>query len=417
MLVTRAVPRQLAHHPEPPRPAADERDSHRPGRQQQRRRRPVTLRSEHPERRRPAPVPVGGAGRPARTRKARPPRSEPWAVRALIKARTIEHRLQVAQLSHQNDPAGQVTAQTVLGLLAMARQACQERHGPLAHWWGTSAERAYRSLHEAEALLIDLVSLDEVDAAVSKARARALTALKPGDPRRDDAEELPRLPRGPAKRLRLRNVMAASYAAADEAHGRLRDFRNVLCVTAVLVAIMTGLFVILIAVNPSMVPFCFTPSPRHRVCPAGGPGPAGGDVVLVAGLGLLGGILAAAFAVRNIRGTSTPYDIPIALAVLKAPTGALTAVTGLLLLRGQFVPGLSALDSQQQILAYALVLGYAQQIFTHFVDRQAQSVLDSVPGKGAGTQPPGLPPASPPARSAQATAAAAAAPAGPGPDE
>jgi hypothetical protein len=331
-------------------------------------------------------------------------------VRALIKAGTIEHRLQVARLSRQNDPSGQVTSQTILGLLAMARQACQERHGPLAHWWGTSAERAYRSLHEAEALLIDLVSLDEVDAAVSKARARAMTALEPGDPRRADAEELPRLPRGPAKRLRLRNVMAASYAAADEAHGRLRDFRNVLCVTAVLITILTGLFVFLIAANPSMVPFCFTPSPRHRVCPAGGPGPAGGDVVLVAGLGLLGGILAAAFAVRNIRGTSTPYDIPIALAVLKAPTGALTAVAGLLLLRGQLVPGLSALDSQQQIIAYALVLGYAQQIFTHFVDRQAQSVLDSVPAKGAGTQPPGLPPASPPAP-AEATAVAAPAPA------
>jgi hypothetical protein len=314
-------------------------------------------------------------------------------VRALIKAGTIEHRLQVAQLRHRGDPAAQVTAQTILALIAMARQACRERHGPLAHWWGTSAERAYRSLHEAETLLVELASLDEVDAAVSKARARALTALEPGDPRRADAEELPRMPSGPAKRLRLRNVLAASYAAADEAHGRLRDFRNVLCVTALLMTIVTGLFVFLVAANPVMVPFCFMPSPRHLVCPAGGIGPAGGDVVLVAGLGLLGGVLAAAFAVRNIRGTSTPYDIPIALAILKAPTGALTAVAGLLLLRGQFVPGLSALDSQQQIIAYALVLGYAQQVFTHFVDRQAQSVLDSVPGKGAGTPPsagPGL---------------------------
>ena len=336
-------------------------------------------------------------------------------MRALIKAGTIEHRLRVSQLSHKNDPSCRVTSQTILELVAIAREACQDRHSPLAHWWGTSAERAYRSLHEAEALLIDLVSLDEVDAAVSKARARAMTALEPGDPRLADAEELPRLPRGPAKRLRLRNVMAASYAAADEAHGRLRDFRNVLCVTAVLIAIMTGLFVFLVAANPSMVPFCFMPSPRHQVCPAGGPGPSGGDVILVAGLGLLGGILAAAFAVRNIRGTSTPYDIPIALAVLKAPTGALTAVAGLLLLRGQFLPGLSALDSQQQILAYALVLGYAQQIFTHFVDRQAQSVLDSVPSKGAGTQPPGPPSATPPALTAEATAAIT--PAGPGPDE
>jgi hypothetical protein len=144
---------------------------------------------------------------------------------------------------------------------------------------------------------------------------------------------------------------------------------------------LMGVLVFLVSKNPSMVPFCFAPSGDHRVCPTGRTGPTGGDVILVAGLGLLGGALAAAFAIRNIRGTSTPYDIPIALAVLKVPTGALTAVAGLLLLRGQFLPGLSALDSQQQILAYALVLGYAQQLFTRLVDRQAQSILDSVPTK------------------------------------
>lgn len=105
------------------------------------------------------------------------------------------------------------------------------------------------------------------------------------------------------------------------------------------------------------------------------------DVAIVAGLGALGGAVAAAFALRNIRGTSTPYDVPLALAILKVPTGALAAVAGILLLRGSFVPGLSELDSQGQILAYALLLGYAQQLATQFVDKQAQSVLEAVPSK------------------------------------
>jgi hypothetical protein len=405
MPVTWAGPRQLARHPgrlarhpgQPP--AADEREGRMPGPGQ----RPAAVRRQQPECTGRGPSGGTGAGRQAstgkastakastakaRTAKARTrirPRPEPWAVRALIKAATIEHRLRITQLTHGNDPACRITSQAVLGLITMARQACHERHGLLDHWCGTSAERAYRSLHEAEALLVDLVSLDQVEADVSKVVARAMTALEPGDPRRAEAQELPRMPRGPVKRLRLKNVMAASYAAADEAHVRLRDFRNLLCVTAVLIAILMGLFTFLVSANPSMVPFCFTPSPHHRVCPAGGLQPSGGDVIIVAGLGLLGGVLAAAFAVRNIRGTSTPYDIPIALAVLKAPTGALTAVAGLMLLRGNFLPGLSALDSQQQILAYAFVLGYAQQVFTHFVDRQAQSILDSVPGKGTRT--------------------------------
>ena len=53
----------------------------------------------------------------------------------------------------------------------------------------------------------------------------------------------------------------------------------------------------------------------------------------------------------------------------------------MLLLRGGFVPGLSQLDSQDQILAYALVFGYAQQLATTYIDRRAQSLLESMPSK------------------------------------
>jgi hypothetical protein len=62
-----------------------------------------------------------------------------------------------------------------------------------------------------------------------------------------------------------------------------------------------------------------------------------------------------------------------------------TAILGLLLMRGQFVPGLSALDTSGQILAWALVFGYAQQLFTRLVDQQAHTVLGTVRG---GAEPP-----------------------------
>jgi hypothetical protein len=58
--------------------------------------------------------------------------------------------------------------------------------------------------------------------------------------------------------------------------------------------------------------------------------------------------------------------------------GAITAFLGLLLMRGQFVPGLSALDTPAQILSWALVFGFAQQLFTRLVDQQGQIVLNSV---------------------------------------
>jgi hypothetical protein len=63
------------------------------------------------------------------------------------------------------------------------------------------------------------------------------------------------------------------------------------------------------------------------------------------------------------------------------PSGAFTALAGLLLLGGEFAPGLSDLDNQRQILAYALVLGYAQQIATRLVDMRGQAVLNKVPTK------------------------------------
>ena len=59
------------------------------------------------------------------------------------------------------------------------------------------------------------------------------------------------------------------------------------------------------------------------------------------------------FPCAKVVRSAAPYDVPFALALLKVPTGALTAVTGILLLGGGFVPGFSELDTQRQILAYA----------------------------------------------------------------
>jgi hypothetical protein len=135
--------------------------------------------------------------------------------------------------------------------------------------------------------------------------------------------------------------------------------------------------------------------------------PAPGDVTLVALLGLLGGGLSAAVSLRGLQGTSTPYDAPVALALLKLPSGALSALVGLLFVRGEFIPGLSQLDNQPQILAYAFLFGIAQQLITGAVDRQAQEILTKVPSKEpvstkpqpspaeGPTQPPTPPPAQP----------------------
>jgi hypothetical protein len=65
------------------------------------------------------------------------------------------------------------------------------------------------------------------------------------------------------------------------------------------------------------------------------------------------------------------------------PAGALTALGALIAIRREFIHGLSALDAQEQILAYALVFGYAYQLLTGLIDRQAMGLLSSVPSKDA----------------------------------
>jgi hypothetical protein len=117
----------------------------------------------------------------------------------------------------------------------------------------------------------------------------------------------------------------------------------------------------------------------------GGKVPQPGDVSIVALMGILGGAMSATFAIQKLRVTPVPIskDLKVWLAFLKLPAGALTAIGGLILINGRFVPGLTDLDTQGTILAYAIVLGVAQQLVTRFVDQKAEDVLAAVPSKGA----------------------------------
>jgi hypothetical protein len=198
------------------------------------------------------------------------------------------------------------------------------------------------------------------------------------------------------RRAVLRDAMQVGYEAQDELYAQVRNFRNILSIGTVVLALLVIAVCIVGAWRSGAVPLCFQPSNtagsslppttggESFVCPSTtgyAARPTGGDVSIVALMGLLGGALSATFTVQKLRGTSTPYGVPVALAILKLPAGALTAITGLVVLYGKFIPGLSELDSQGQILAYAVVLGIAQHLVTRFVDQRAEDVLNNVPGK------------------------------------
>jgi hypothetical protein len=271
-------------------------------------------------------------------------------------------------------------------LLRRAEKAAlgvEPQHRPFVSWWqGNCVEAAFHHLHRAEAEMVRLYSDDEVDAEVPEAIARTDVGLNRNDPRRSAAHKLVSMKDVAAKRILLSKVVQIGHEAADRQHSRVRVFRNIVLVTAMLLALFLSFFVYWVADHPSAVPLCFTnPGSPTTHCPTGDGWARPADVGVVALLGLLGGALAAAISIRNVRGTSAPYNVGVALALLKFPAGAFTALAALIAIGGELVPGLTALDTQSQILGYALVFGYAQQLLTGLIDKRALSVLGNVPSK------------------------------------
>lgn len=238
--------------------------------------------------------------------------------------------------------------------------------------------------------------------------------LPPGDLRRKAVENIAEEVSGrmggasdlppllPAERETVLDTLAAANQSRIDKSLRVRSFVRIVSIVALLLTIVAASVAIMGAVRPDSVPLCFVPQTPEgeyfTVCPLGmasGGEPAFpnvwatdvADYFVVEVIGLVSAALSAATALRHMRGNTTPYNVSLALAALKLPTGALTAPLGLLFLHGGFVPGLSALDSSAQIIAWAIVFGYSQQILTRLVDNQAESILGDPRDNPKATEP------------------------------
>jgi hypothetical protein len=367
------------------------------------------------------------------------PTSASWREQALSK---------VAELRFVLDwlPSDAVSAsarQTIDDHLSAAASAAKggrlwRPQNMLAALTGSGVDRVISHLDAVETELLRIAPLDYLRGQLPSLLAHVQLHLRAQDPRRtrletiaervgaEDRARRERPPDVPGQQQDLHEgdreaIVGAVGAASAESRwkvARLRSFRNVLGVASLVLAVGAVGLGVLGWVNPKALPICFTPA--NVVCatsttavagvaPQSASGAqtaasqaatdrtmrrvaSGWDITVVELLGLLAASIAAAAAIRKVEGTSTPYGLPVAVAVLKLPTGALTALLGLLLMRGNFVPGLSALDSSAQILAWAILFGYAQELFTKFVDAQAQTVLAGATGatKELGASPPTL---------------------------
>ncbi len=302
----------------------------------------------------------------------------------------LEMRVQAARSRGTLTESQDVVAAGVSNMVRKARAAALREDpipGRFWNWWrGTLVEAAYREMHTARAQMVDLYDESELIAEVPHVVARANATMHRDDPRRLTVKEL--LACAPdVRRARVRRLVGDSYEQLDLEHAQLRSFRNIVLGSALLLMVIVVGTLAIVAINPSLMPLCFKgPIPA---CPTSqGPlsQPQSADILVVGVLGALGGALAATLSIRNLKGTSTPYDVPVALAMLKVPMGSLTAILGLVAIQGDFIPGLTELDSQGQILAYALVFGFAQQALSRLLDKQAQTLLEGLPG-GTAVEP------------------------------
>jgi hypothetical protein len=237
-------------------------------------------------------------------------------------------------------------------------------------------EGAWRNIHTAEAELVGLIPGAELPGRSAEIMAIVELCLPATDPRRIDLQQRYVTGMGAfaaGDQMRASRALLAAFREYDDQRARVRSFRNVIIAVGLLMTAVAVVLALVAAQRPTPLSLCFKdqcPTGTHTAARAG-------DVVLVEILGAAAALLVGATSISRLRGTSTPYALPVVLSLFKVPTGALSAVFGLLLIIGGFAPGTS-LTSTGQIVAWALLFGAAQQTFTGLIDRQAQVVLNSV---------------------------------------
>ncbi|MET9087671.1 hypothetical protein ABZX77_38305 [Streptomyces sp. NPDC004237] len=349
----------------------------------------------------------------------------PWEQREILRSRIAELEAVLDAVAARSE-ADSETSGVAACYAEKARKELRSATDTLGHRSHPMMRRASHlgvaqsHVDSALNLMVWMASLDDITALLPDLVARIDEHFAPGDPRRVRSAAIARKladPRNAVLKPGDRDFLAETISLARRLKRRetlrVRSFVRIVSVVTVCLTVAAVGIAIAGFRWKHMVPLCFTPQMDdvyYIVCPtrtqnAGPTQPTtedmaktarAADYLVVELVGVVSAAIASAAALRRIRGTALPYDVPVVLALLKLPTGAITAVLGLLLMRGGFVPGLSALDSTAQLIAWAVVFGYSQQLFTRSVDSQGQALLDAVRGPQSPVTPgdkgPGEPP-------------------------
>ncbi|HKE75579.1 MAG TPA: hypothetical protein VKB57_18305 [Acidimicrobiales bacterium] len=349
-------------------------------------------------------------------------RDQPWEIRVQVEIDTL--RVMAASATQDcggHPPCGVATCPVCSGWqahLLEAERYLDSPRNPLRWWAGTRVEGAWGHVDAAAVEMVrGVFDTDQIVGLTPRIQGTIDRCLRPLRPERVAANALlDRLGREHTVKLTRhdRECLASALTAANDSNAanyqRLRRFQGKVMGSA-LVMILLVLFILYVGVaHPRLVPLCF-PDPQEQVDEAPTPGapaaepapvvcpgtatPAAGDplasqdadqrasstdVATVLLFGLIGAALTSvAFVIRPASATPLPAtSIRVFQGLLKAATGMITAILGLLFLRAGVVPGFTRIDTRSQILVYAVVFGAAQQLVTRLIDARSDSLLDSV---------------------------------------
>lgn len=236
---------------------------------------------------------------------------------------------------------------------------------------GAAVEAAWLRIHAVDVAIVRLAAPDAVRARLPEIVATGKELLGEGHESVTTIREVMGHTEWAGQdREALAHSVKAVHAASDSENVRLRSFRNILLgATAVL----------------SLLAVCVAVVGAHRSDTFGlvtsGTSLSGADIAIAELLGLVSASLVGALAIRKMKGTSTAYAVPMASLLLKLPTGALTAVAGLLMVKAGIAGNGVSLTTSAHVVGYSLLFGASQQGITGMVDRQAQSLLNNISSK------------------------------------
>ncbi len=231
---------------------------------------------------------------------------------------------------------------------------------------GADIEEAWAALHRADELLYLARDRESLRARAPELLATVRWRIGKDDPRRDAYEEQLRA-EDPSREL-FREIRHNLNEISDDAHGRLRNYRNVVLAMTFILVVGTGLLA--------------ADAPSDQWLPIAHGKPPWPTIWQVELVGALGGLLAGVTTLRGLQGFAGPYALPFVMALLKIPAGALTGLLGALWMQNSIFTGLQP-QAGLKILAFVALFGFAQQTLTTFADKQAGELL----GQAKGTQP------------------------------